>query len=128
MENLTIVVSEILRRRRAAVTVATAAVTTYAIHARRPRIPRQIFSFEINLLGYGDHFFERLYRMPKELFYALEKSIVLHRIAKNKTVSSISLLIRLSCTIRWLAGGFTLTFLWLIIWRSLPPTCISTKR
>jgi len=105
MENTSVIVSEILRRRRAAIIAATVAVTKYAMHARRPRIPRQLFSFEMNLLGYGDHFFERLYRMPKELFYSLESRIIVHRIAKNKMVSCISPLIRLSCTIRWLAGG-----------------------
>jgi len=93
----------ITRRNRA---IGTAAFAVFrGSNLPGARVQRPIFSFEISLQGYAEGFFERLYRMPKRSFYSLATRILLHRARQGRRTGYSSPLVRLSCAIRWLAGG-----------------------
>eukprot|EP00171_Calliarthron_tuberculosum_P004660 IDg4660t1 len=99
-----IVVATIVKRRRIAA-MAAALASCYAFLERTPRGPgikRPIFSFSVFITGLRPSFFERMYRMRKNAFFNLAERIALHD--GPRPVRSCVLL-RLSLTLRWLAGG-----------------------
>lgn len=99
-----IVISSIAKRRRAAA-MAAAITSCYAFLEISPRgtgIKRPLFSFAIFITGLRPSFFERMYRMRKKEFFDLAERIAIHD--GPRPVRSCVLL-RLSLTLRWLAGG-----------------------
>jgi len=92
------------RQRRAAVTAAVLASVTHYLSTgqRGPGIERPIFSWPLFIRGVRPEFFARLYRMPKDVFLSLAENLLLCQ--SNRQLRSCGLM-RLSITLRWLAGG-----------------------
>lgn len=94
----------IARRRRAA--VGAAVLGTYYIYMngtpRGDTIERPIFSFHIYIRGIRPTFFKRMYRMPRHAFFVLAEQLEYHH--ANIRLRSCGLM-RLSVTLRWLAGA-----------------------
>lgn len=65
-------------------------------------IPRGLFSFSTILAETPHQFITRLYRMPHSSFLQLSETLALHETRKFRRTGP---LIRLSVTLRWLAGG-----------------------
>jgi len=65
-------------------------------------VPRGLFSFSSMLAGTPSTFFKRLYGIPHRVFMALAEKVTLE---DQKKFRRSCPLLRLSVTIRWLAGG-----------------------
>jgi len=100
--NLAACTTVIRARRSAAVAAVFACVELHLRRQRkRKRIHRPIFSFPVFIRGVRPIFFARLYRMSKEAFEQLADELLMNQ---DKVLRSCGLL-RLSITLRWLAGG-----------------------
>lgn len=88
------------------VAVGSVVLTCTQIYKNRSRrgnaISRPLFSFGIFITGVQPAFFARMYRMPKDIFFVLAERI---STAGNQIKLRSCPLMRLSITLRWLAGG-----------------------
>lgn len=95
----------IARRWRTAVFILLSTVLSTTSIPRGISIQRQLFSFSSLAATLSGALFTRMYRMPKRLFFCLAEKLVVHRALRKITTIKSSTLVRLSVTLRFLAGG-----------------------
>jgi len=102
-EEQALLIYSVRRRRAGAIAAAAARVAYQSGGSRRgPHIYRPFYSWPVFIRGIQPTFFARMYRMPKDVFLKLAEMLVLGQGIREYRSCS---LMRLSITLRWLAGG-----------------------
>jgi len=93
------------RRHITSLSAALAARLSQHRSVRGETIPRQLYCFATHLQRLSDQFFTRLYRMCKQVFFKFAQKLTAVRIQAGRLYYKSSICMRLSITLRWLAGG-----------------------